>query len=225
MWVNLELVQSNSDASIETLGLHRDELSMARLGASWDIRDDWGGRNRLNLSVTFGRDGFAAPTPAHPMARTDDGASFTKFTLLASRTQRLGADWSIFASVRGQYSEDNLPEDEEISFGGARWGRAFDYGEIEGDTGAAGQLELRYTRTGLSLAESLQGYVFADTAATWVRAGEGEPDSMSSAGIGLRAAFAGGYRAGVETAVPLDRVPNGKDGRDPRLFATVSKEF
>lgn len=225
LWVNLDLVQSNSDANIETLGLRRDELTIARLGFNADLRDEWGGRNRVNVGVTFGRDGFSAPSPLHPMARNDDGASFTKFTLLASRTQKISGDWSLFASLRGQYSADNLPEDEEISFGGARWGRAYDYGEVEGDSGAAGQLELRYTRTGFGLAESLQGYLFADTAAVWVRDGEGEPDALSSAGLGLRAAFMGGYRAGLEAAIPLDRIPSGKDGRDPRVFATVSKEF
>lgn len=225
VWVNLDLVQSNSDANIETLGLRRDELTMARLGANADLRDEWGGRNRVNIGMTFGRDGFSAPSPLHPMARNDDGASFTKFTLLASRTQSISGDWSLFASLRGQYSADNLPEDEEISFGGARWGRAYDYGEVEGDSGAAGQLELRYTRTGFGLAESLQGYLFADTAAVWVRDGEGEADVLSSAGLGLRAAFMGGYRAGLEAAIPLDRIPSGKDGRDPRVFATVSKEF
>jgi hemolysin activation/secretion protein len=225
LWVDLELAQSNSGAEIETLGLRRDELSIASLGAELDLRDEWGGRNRLRLAAAFGRDAFEAPDSFHPMARNDDGASFTKFTLLASRTQSIAADWSLFASVRGQYSADNLPEDEEISFGGARWGRAYDYGEIEGDTGAAGQVELRYTHTGFSMAESLQGYAFADAAAVWIRDGEGEPDTLASAGLGMRAAFAGGYRAGVEAALPLDRVPNGQGNRDPRLFATVSKEF
>lgn len=225
MWVNLELAQSNSDADIETLGLRRDELTMARAGATWDVRDEWGGRNRLNVSATFGRDGFRAPSAVHPMARDDDGTSFTKFTLSASRTQQLTGAWSLFASLRGQYSSDALPEDEEIAFGGARWGRAYDYGEIEGDTGAAGQLELRYTRDKLDFFDSLQAYAFADVAALWIRDGIGEPDAMSSAGLGLRAAFGGGYRAGVEAAVPLDRVPSSQTDRNPRVFATVSREF
>lgn len=225
LWVDLEFAQSNSGAELETLGLRRDELSIARLGADLDLRDDWGGRNRLRLGASFGRDGFTAPGPFHPMARNDDGASFTKFTLLASRTQSIAPEWSLFASVRAQLSADNLPEDEEISFGGARWGRAYDYGEIEGDSGAAGQLELRYTRIDVPLAQSLQGYAFADAAAAWTRDGEGEPKTLSSAGLGMRAAFEGGYRAGLEAALPLDPAPGAQGNRDPRVFATVSKEF
>lgn len=131
----------------------------------------------------------------------------------------------MFASVRGQFSSDNLPDDEEISFGGARWGRAYDYGEIDGDSGAAGQLELRFTREKLDLADSLQAYAFSDYATTWIRDGEGEADTLSSAGLGLRAAFGGGYRAGVEAAVPLNRTPSGHENRHPRVFATFSKEF
>jgi hemolysin activation/secretion protein len=225
MWINFDLVQANRDAEVDGLGLRRDELSIARLGANWDVRDDWGGRNRASAGVSLGRDGFKAPSPAHPMARNDDGASFTKFTFAASRTQSFSAHWSAFAALRGQYSAEFLPEDEEITFGGARWGRAFDYGEIEGDTGLAGQLELRYTRGGMGVVESVQAYAFADAAAAWVRDGEGEPDTLSSAGMGLRAAFGGGYRAGLEAAVPLDRTPDGKSGMDPRVFATVSREF
>jgi hemolysin activation/secretion protein len=225
MWVNAELTQSNSEASLEGLGLRRDELSIVRAGAAWDIRDDWGGRNRLNFMATAGRDGFIPPSSAHPMARNDDGASFTKFTLLASRTQKFDGAWSMFASIRGQFSGDDLPEDEEVSFGGARWGRAYDYGEIEGDSGAAGQVELRYTQTTLEFVTSLQAYAFGDLAATWVRDGEGEPDTLSSAGLGLRAAFGDGYRAGLEAAVPLDRLPAGQETRNPRIFATFSKDF
>lgn len=225
MWVNVDLVQSNSDSEIDSFGLRRDELSMVRLGASLDIRDGWGGRNRANAAVTFGRDAFETPSPAHPMARSDDGASFTKFTLSASRTQSLTPEWSLHAALRGQYSAGDLPGDEQISFGGARWGRAFDYGEVEGDTGAAAQLELRYTRDKLDFVDSLQAYAFADVAAVWIQSGKGEPDTLSSAGLGLRAAFGGGYRAGVEAAVPIDRIPDGKTNRNPRMFATVSREF
>jgi hemolysin activation/secretion protein len=225
MWLNLEVAQSTGDASLENLGLNRDELTMARLGVEAELRDGWGGRTRLNLGATFGRDDFKTPTPAHPMARPDDGAAFTKFTLIANRTQTLADGWSLFAAMRGQVSADDLPEDERITFGGARWGRAYDYSEIEGDTGIAGQLEVRYTSNGLKLVDSLQTYAFADAAASWVRDGEGEADTLSSAGLGLRADFGLGYRAGVEAAVPLNRLPLGQTDRHPRVFATVSREF
>ena len=225
MWVNVDLVQSNSDSDVDSFGIRRDELSMARLGAAFDIRDEWGGRNRASLGVTFGRDGFKTASLAHPMSAAGDGASFTKFTLSASRTQSLAPEWSLHAALRGQYSADGLPGDEQVSFGGARWGRAFDYGEVEGDTGAAAQLELRYTRDKLDFVDSLQAYAFADAAAVWIEDGKGEPNALTSAGLGLRAAFGGGYRAGVEAAVPLDRIPDGKTNRNPRMFATVSREF
>lgn len=225
LWVGASVMQSNSDVSVEGFGLRRDELSIVRAGAELEIRDSWRGQNRVTVTASAGRDQFRAPSPLHPMARADDRASFTTLSLFASRFQEIDGPWSAFMALRGQYSSDDLPEDEAISFGGARFGRAFDYGEIEGDTGVGAQIELRFTLNTLDFAQSLQAYAFGDAAAVWIRDGDGEPDTLSSAGMGVRAVFGDGYRAGLEAAAPVTRTPNGKDNRDPRVFATVSKAF
>jgi hemolysin activation/secretion protein len=221
----VQIAQANTEVTLNGVGRRKDELALARLNVRLDARDSWHGRNRFDAEMTLGRDSFQTATPLHPMARNDDNASFTKFTLNASRNQRIDEAWSVFAAIRAQYSEDPLPEDEEISFGGARWGRAYDYGEIEGDSGIAGQVELRYATQINGFVQSVTGYAFADAASVWDLDFRGEPDGLASAGLGLRADLDRGLRAALEAAYPLNRTPDGEDGRNPRLFATVSQEF
>jgi hemolysin activation/secretion protein len=225
LWVRAEAAQVNDYDDFRGVAVRKDELAIGRVALAWWNKDTWDGKSHVDAGVTFGRDGFATGIAGHPLNSPEDRAAFTKFTLSASRTQELFEDWSLFAALRGQFAADQLPDGEQIAFGGARWGRAYDYGEIEGDSGAAGQVEVRYAaRSGGELV-SLEAYAYGDVAAVWHRDGEGEPDSLSSAGLGVRALFGGGFRAALEAAMPLTLRPESQDSRHPRLFASLSQAF
>ena len=71
---------------------------------------------------------------------------FTKAMLDASHTHVLGAQWRLRVELEGQFSNDNLPPGERFTFGGARFGRAFDPASLIGDSGAAGSVQLEYLR-------------------------------------------------------------------------------
>ena len=48
-------------------------------------------------------------------------------------------------SFGGQYSPDILPIAERISFGGSRFGRGYQAGEVTGDSGIGAAVELNYS--------------------------------------------------------------------------------
>ncbi|HAH10814.1 MAG TPA: hypothetical protein DCL48_12015 [Alphaproteobacteria bacterium] len=224
LWVNVELLQANEwdkdDGRLDS----KDELSILRAGLNTRLVLDEGAVTSASATVSVGRDAFKH-RPGSPLANPDDGAAFTKFAVTASHLQPLGGALKVYAAMRGQYSEDNLPDGEQIYFGGARWGRAYDYSEIAGETGLAGQIELRHLIKADALVKHVELYAFADSAATWTRGGEGEPDTLASAGLGVRAGLDDHLTANLEWAKPLTRIPDGQGDLDPRLFASATFAF
>src|SRR5262249_38958952 len=101
-------------------------LSQASLKASFG----------LNL---FGASGFSPLERSRPDAR----GQFTKVNLHLSRYRDLGRYFGVYAALDGQYAVDPLLLSEEFSLGGQPYGRGYDYGELTGDHGIAGLVELR----------------------------------------------------------------------------------
>jgi hemolysin activation/secretion protein len=225
LWLRANFVvsdQRNADASGPVT---KDALELVRFGFAYNARDAWHGEWRIELEATHGRDNFDAPYMLAIGPDPVDGTSFSKLTLDASRFQKLDGVWSLYAALRAQWTEEMLPESELISFGGPRWGRAYDYSAVEGDTGAAAQIELRRNLGADGFLRALQAYAFADWEAAWGPGGEGLPDTISSAGVGARATFGAGFHGTIETAIPVNRAPSVSDTFDPRLFLSLSKTF
>lgn len=136
---------------------------------------------------------------------------------------------SVQLSASGQKSANSLYSSEEFAVGGSRFGRAYDFGEITGEDGAAGSVELRFTLDERPEGvEFLQLYTFYDNGAVWNR-NASEPfrrHSLSSTGVGVRANFIYGIKTTFEMAQPLTRqVFSSGNNTKPRYFFSLSKSF
>lgn len=179
-------------------------------------------------SVTKGLNVFGASTGGVSLSRPDADSEFTKFNTQISRYQNIGKTFGLYVSFSGQTSLDPLLASEEFSVGGARYGRAYNYGELTGDDGIAILGELRYGRNpGVSYLKFYQLYGFVDHGIVWNDnvSPAFESLSLSSAGGGLRLTFPEDIYATFELARPLDRTPYTQNDRDWRGFFSISKSF
>ena len=204
-------------------GAYHDELRVARVGLRGFIRDDAG-------SLTYGAEisrglGVLGASKKAPglRSRFDASGEFTKIRIRTSYYRDLGRYFGVYAALEGQISSAPLLGSEEFSAGGPLFGRAYDYGEISGDHGVSGAVELRAgIDPGLDPISFVQSYVFYDAAAVWNFNAPGDPRSLASAGAGVRISFDKGLTARLEAAKPLTRTPFTQTDKDWRPFFSLS---
>ena len=105
----------------------------------------------------------------------------------ANYTQLIGDDWQLRAALSGQYSSDTLLPGEQMRLGGADAVRGFSEGSAGGDSGMRWNLE-GYTPNFGKDEFMMRALVFFDAGSA--RFADGTKSSISSAGIGVRAAIA-----------------------------------
>jgi hemolysin activation/secretion protein len=131
---------------------------------------------------------------------------FTKVNLQAAVSRPIGKAWRIDAAAAGQATRDALPAAELITFGGARFGRAFGNDALAGDSGLGGSLK------GSEL------YGFVDGGTVWIneRAGgllDGTEADLASAGGGVRFRVGKRMMLGVEAANTVDTIRPGDEDK------------
>ncbi len=177
----------------------------------------------------FGLDLFGASGHSEfARSRADADAAFARFNLHASHYRDLGPFMGLYASLDAQWTGEPLLLSQEFDVGGPLYGRAYMVGELSGDRGVAGSLELRagYDPPGAALS-FVQTYAFVDAARVWNFGrppGEGA-DSLSSAGAGVRVSFADWLMARMELARPLSRLPYGENEREWRRFFSITATY
>lgn len=132
----------------------------ATLYGNW--RDDWQGNNAWSLAYGIGDLDKNTPADAALDALTANAAGrYKKANANFSRLQYLGNGYSLFGSLTGQWADKNLDSSEKLSLGGPNGVRAYPVGEVAGDEGLLGRLELRkyLGRVSGAIAE---GTLFAD---------------------------------------------------------------
>ncbi len=112
------------------------------LGLEGTLRSD---RNVLHYNAAFHT---GTVTPDADISRTlaelnDTKGSFSKGTLDLTAAQQLGGPFDALLKISGQLASSNLDSSEHIYLGGARGVRAYPQGEVSGDQGILGTLELR----------------------------------------------------------------------------------
>ncbi|KAF1011456.1 MAG: Heme/hemopexin transporter protein HuxB [Pseudomonas fluorescens] len=114
----------------------------ATLYGNW--RDNWQGSNTWSLAYGVGDLDKNTPIDAALDALTAKAAGrYQKANLNVSRLQSLGNGYSLFGSLSGQWADRNLDASEKLSLGGPNGVRAYPVGEVAGDEGVLGRLELR----------------------------------------------------------------------------------
>jgi hemolysin activation/secretion protein len=207
--------------------VQEDMARALRIGAAWD-RTDAGGVSFADAELSKGLSGLGSTRPAVDTAqRTNADYGFTKFNYFLGRLQHLGGNFSLQASVQGQWTRDPLPPSERAALGGELILRAFAAGELIGDRAQAAKLELRY-EPALIPGGRLSFYGFLEAGRT--RTLETlVPDTVqkgASTGLGVRGSLAGGLNFYLEAAQQHRRsnvVSTSR--RRSHVFAGLSYEF
>lgn len=228
-----------TDTTSKSLGFlaSQDKLRSLRLGLAYDRADAYDGINQALLEFSFGMNGLGASDPASPLkSRTDGKVAYQKLTFNLSRKQELGyfadalGNFSVNATLMGQYSGSGLLSSEECGLGGLQFGRAYDSSEILGDSCLVASFELRYAPGSKNtFFKYLQYYGFYDGGYTRNENALSATDplikSLSSTGLGLRFGVGNHVSGSVEIAQPLTRLVANTGNKDPRAFANLTVRY
>lgn len=192
-------------------GRFTDEMRVVRAELRGTLNEQ-GRATNASLRASFGADVLGASGSSRMRrSRGDADAVFASLNGHLSHYQSVGRYFGVFASIDGQYAAEPLLASEEFALGGLPYGRAFQYGALNGDRGVAALLEVRagFDPPGEAVT-FLQTYAFADAGQVWNQ-GFGGGAHLSSTGIGVSATIADRVTARWEWAKPLD-TPFDDDG-------------
>ena len=127
------------------------------------------------------------------------------------------------AGVEGQYSPDSLYSSEELSFGGAHFGRGYDTSEVSGDSGYGTSLQAQYRLdTDILGGWSITPYTFLDHSQVYNKPVDGQGNArLVSTGIGVTVSNRKWLAMGFEVDKPLNRPVASRGNRDPRLYLSL----
>jgi len=186
--------QDSSSTTIDNIQLYQDHIRSLDLGTSYNFTDKHMGTNQVVADFRVGLPIFGYTTDFNPAtaktSRPGGRAVYTKFTMSIGRVQALYGPLSLYGFLQGQWAFVPLLSSQQFSYGGSIIGRGYDPGEILGDKGAAGTLELRYDKAvGRFFINALQFYVFYDAGAGWniiTPTGISSKQTGTSTGFGMR---------------------------------------
>ncbi len=215
------------DTNLNHDALNRDNLRILRLGLSYDKTDDWDGQTAAKLTIHQGL-GILGATP-HGDAFATNPAGYsdsTKFTAGLTRIQQLPGNFSFLATVTAQIATKPLLASEQLGLGGANFARGYDDGEVSGDKGWAGSIEVRYTPPESKyLPDGFQVYAFFDGGEVWSETPDSPHFTLASAGGGFRATPRDYLAASLEFDRPLDRIVMTQNGKPMRVFFNLTVTY
>ena len=229
LWANLDLEGRDIHETQARSLIFSDKIRELRGSIDFYHRGSHA-ESRFSIEVTQGLPVLGASDTSIGALVSRPGANrdFTKATFFASRYQDLGKVFGFYLAGTGQYAGSPMLTSENFALGGPKFGRAYDYWEVSGESGIAGTAELRYGRDpGIKWLSFYQLYAFYDVGAVWNKnMGTGsQRSSLSSAGAGVRVTLFKKIALNYEVAVPLARVPIARTSRAPRHFFSVSAQF
>lgn len=206
------------DARVSLLGqpFSHDQWRVVDAGVSYLRNGFLGGTWTGGVDLAQGLPIFGATPDGSPELSVPGGhTDFTKVTATVSHLRNLVGPVNLAVAATGQYAFARLIDGEQITFGGTQIGRGYDPGAITGDHGLGLSVELRYdTALPAFRLQSVEPYVFSDTARVWEIGGTGGTDqTIASAGAGIRFALPYHINAGIEFAHTLRAVPGSDNGK------------
>ena len=206
---------------------YQDHIRTVDLRADYRLNDDFGGWNYLNLTLRQGIDVLGASRKGDDFLSNSGGSgSFTLLNFSSTRIQKLTDEFSLKISATGQFASTTLLTSQQFYLGGPAFGRGYFSGDLSGDDGIAGSLELRFDqRRNDDFLKGYQLYGFVDRGTVWYRDGTDQRFSLSSAGGGVRLYFADALQADFAIAVPLDYRSAYNDKGNPRFLFSLAKSF
>lgn len=225
----LMLDARNTQNSVSGIRLSTDRVRAVRMGANYNTSDAWNGVDLADATLSHGISGLGSTGNADVRSRTNGDQSFTKFNLDMSRLQSLPKGFSFLTALTGQASADQLFESEQFTLGGVGFGQAYDSGEISGDSGIAGKMELRYGRAvGEKWLDSYQLYSAYDIGIVDTNhplPGIDRTSSLASLSAGVRLNFTPKLYGYLEAALPLTRPVSSENDDGPRAFFSLTARY
>ena len=222
----------DSTTDLAGLRIAEDRVRSVRVGTTFDFTDPFRGVNQFEILAYQGLDVFDATNNSNVPARSraNGDQTFLKATATGTRIQELPDLFSLMLSASGQASRDPLLASEEFTVGGPTYGRAYDSGEITGDSGWSGVAELRYGGpVQTNWLQSYQFYTSIDYGKVHNKGtlapGELAQDSLTSAGLGLRFNVVHDWTGYAELDKPLNHKVASEGDEDSRFFFSLLKRF
>jgi hemolysin activation/secretion protein len=120
-----------------------EAMSLGLSGTAFDELGG-GGANSFSLSMSGGSLNLTgSPTQSGDASTTQTEGGFRKLRYSLARQQQLSANWSLYGTLSGQWSDKNLDSSEKFYLGGNTGVRAYPSNEGGGAWGQLAALELR----------------------------------------------------------------------------------
>jgi len=173
------------------------------VGLRYLFKDKLEGRNLAHTKYTYGLSG----TYDNYIDSDIADKNFKKFNFDFFREQSLPNNFSAFFHYAVSYSQDNLPDAERSVVGGRDFGRAYDFGTLDGNKMTGISLEMRYNKLMESkyAIEYIQPYLYIDSGHSNRQDESTTVSTLSSAGGGLRINFLNNLDFGIEVAQPFKK--------------------
>jgi hemolysin activation/secretion protein len=186
---------------------------------------------KINVDIAHGLDALGAN--ASTVVRVGDLAEvtqadpqFTRYDATFTQSNLWPQHFGTVFNITGQYSNNTLPTTEQVSFGGPRYGLAYDPGETAGDSGWGASMELnRRFDISSSWIKQVTPYLIGQFARVYLNVGEPNPAKLGTAGVGVRWSDKHYYSFDLTFAEPVGDVPIGAPHREPRVDFSFSYQL
>ena len=206
---------------------YRDHIRTVGLAADYQQHDGLGGSNYLTVALRQGIDVLGASHRGDGLPSRDDAsANFSVLNVAFTRYQKLSDAWSLKIATAGQWTSTPLLTSQQFYVGGTAFGRGYDTGEVGGDKGIAGSLELRFNQVIThNFLKGYQLYGFIDRGVVWNTDDDINDLTLTSVGGGVRLYLSDELQADVAISAPLDYRSLANTSRHPRILFSLSKFF
>ncbi len=209
LWARMGVRFTDEEVKLHDKHYYVDKVRVLEASADYSFTDCWQGQTHLQVDASHGFDVLGAEDIQrswHSLGKAVD--DFTKLNGEVSYTRPLIDQFSMMVAGQGQYAFNPLVVSELLGVGGRYWGRAYDWAEILGDSGAVGTVELRYdTKPGAPERKNAQYFLAYDAGVVWARYAPERlhRQSVTSLQAGFRLDFTRYLSADLVVAKPLSR--------------------
>jgi hemolysin activation/secretion protein len=200
-----ELNFENGDLRVAGNHVGRDRIRWATAGLSYDQELERGFIN-IQGTLNIGLSNLGYTTSSDPLSARIGVPDHYRFTQLNALLQHaLWDGGALTLQGKLQYAPDPLPPTLRLDLGGSQFGRGFDNGTAQGDSGVAVSLELNQTfSTKLPHITDTSAFTFVDYG--YVRNHDVGVDyrtqALGSAGVGVRARINKNIQGQVYVSTP-----------------------
>jgi hemolysin activation/secretion protein len=186
---------------------------------------------KINVEIAHGLDGLGASASTvvkvgNIVAVTPADPQFTRYDATFIQSNLWPHRFGTVFNITGQYSNNTLPTTEQVSFGGPRYGLAYDPGETAGDSGWGASAEVnRQFDVSTRWVKQVTPYLIGQFARVYLNVGTPTIAELGTAGVGVRWTDKHYYSFDLTVAEPVGDVPIGAPHREPRVDFSFSYQL